>query len=156
MLVSRPSTPLTEWTLISAGGNDAELVDILNKCVYQFFVPTTQLLDQADKLGVLGILQNLGSSTFQFAWGCDTQLDNSEKLINDAAFSNNIAQLIDAAKGKLSPGGKLYYTGYAKFWDEAANDGDWCSKPENSWSISLGVRITAPLTTTIATTTERS
>ncbi|KAF2793294.1 SGNH hydrolase, partial [Melanomma pulvis-pyrius CBS 109.77] len=95
--------------MISAGGNDAELVDILNQCVYQFFSPTN-------------LLEWLAGKT-------------PEKIINDPAFTANIQKLIDEAKLKLNPDGAIYYTGYAKFWDEKMEDLDWCAVPDHAWSM---------------------
>ena len=66
---------------ISAGGNDAGLIDALNDCVFTF-------------KGLLG-----GS--------CDTTLDNIQKVIDSSDFASSADGLISAAKSKLAPGGTM-------------------------------------------------
>lgn len=140
MLVSLVYALMSAYVLTNEGGNDAALVDILNQCVFQFFSPTNILTFLATDTPVGDALKAFGVDLGKYSRTCDEQLDFSENLINDPSFSSNIASLIDATKAKLNAGGTLYYTGYAKFWDEAAADGDWCSDPAHTWSISLRVR----------------
>jgi hypothetical protein len=82
---------------------------------------------------VAEVKEMLGLDTVKFARSCDEQLDTSEKIINDPAFATNVQKLIDTAKLKSNPDGALYYTGYAKFWDERMEDLDWCAS--NAWSM---------------------
>ncbi|KAJ8187243.1 hypothetical protein LV157_004896 [Aspergillus fumigatus] len=64
------------------------------------------------------------------AHGCENQLDRTRDIIAGAAFSKSLDSVIAAAKGKLSPDGMIYYTGYAKFFAE-----DLSSACDNvSWS----------------------
>lgn len=127
--------------LLSASGNDAGLVDILNQCVYQFFAPSNLLAWLASKTPEAIAVKELGGPDInKFARGCDGQMDDSEAMVDAPEFSQGITDLIKAALGKLNDGGTLYYTGYAKFWDQRATDDDWCSAPEHSWSIFLPVR----------------
>ncbi|KAH1392951.1 hypothetical protein KXX49_001196 [Aspergillus fumigatus] len=86
--------------LLSIGGNDAELSSILNQCI--------------------------------FGWAAlaPETLDRTRDIIAGAAFSKSLDSVIAAAKGKLSPDGMIYYTGYAKFFAE-----DLSSACDNvSWS----------------------
>lgn len=124
--------------LTTTGGNDAGLVDILNQCVYQFFSPTDILTFLLGTGTIVEALQNLHLIDIgKYSRTCEQQMDESETLINDQSFSQNIKDLIDAAKTKLASDGTIYYTSYAKFWDDDATDDDWCSKPENTWSVFL-------------------
>ena len=66
---------------ISAGGNDAGLIDALNDCVFTF-------------KGLLG-----GS--------CDQTLDNIQKVIDSDSFASSADGLISAAKTKLAAGGTM-------------------------------------------------
>ncbi|QIW96307.1 hypothetical protein AMS68_001825 [Peltaster fructicola] len=105
--------------LLSAGGNDVELVNILNQCVFQW---TVFRPDQA-------ILGTIASLTEKFDWaknfdwstlsrGCEGQLQITEALIQDPSFQQKIERVIAGARLKLASGGVIYYTGYAKFFSE--------------------------------------
>jgi hypothetical protein len=121
-------------------------VHILNACVYQFLSP--------QELSVEALLEAMRQSGYdevdEFeAWlekiidkikrSCATQLEESEKVLKDKKFQERVEDLIVKSKAKLNKDGAIYYTGYAKFWDERMKDGDWCSKPENTWSVFLSV-----------------
>jgi lysophospholipase L1-like esterase len=73
---------------LSAGGNDVNLIRILNQCVYQF--PTILEL-------------------------CETALAETEKEI-DTVLPGNLDALLEATKKKLSPEGSIFVTGYARFF----------------------------------------
>lgn len=66
---------------ISAGGNDAGLVDVLNDCVYRFKGP--------------------------FSGACDTTLTNVQNTIAGSDLDAKLDGLINAAKSKLSPRGTM-------------------------------------------------
>ncbi|KAL6864240.1 SGNH hydrolase-type esterase domain-containing protein [Trichoderma novae-zelandiae] len=105
--------------LLSAGGNDAELVTILNQCIFQWAV--------LDKTQVA--IAKLSALDKNFAWardydwdslgrGCEGQMDRSLTMINSGLFSARLDSLLNSAKKKLAPDGMIYYTGYAKFFAE--------------------------------------
>ncbi|KAI9372873.1 fibronectin type III domain protein [Aspergillus egyptiacus] len=105
--------------LLSAGGNDAELVKILNHCVFQFL----SLVSDIPKAIKTAVEQGLGWPEDAIDWEawtrtCDQQLTRTEGIIAGAAFSNSLDRVISAAKEKLASDGMIYYTGYAKFWGE--------------------------------------
>ncbi|KAI9829474.1 MAG: hypothetical protein M1819_006294 [Sarea resinae] len=91
---------------ISSGGNDVGLVDDLNDCVFTFKGP--------------------------LSGDCEETLANTQDIIDSDDFSFGLDGLLNAAKDKLAPGGTIYYTGYAKFWDASSNDCDSISW--NIWS----------------------
>jgi hypothetical protein len=135
--------------LLSAGGNDAELVWILNHCVYQFFSPTpaaskeleialkSAAVEQPEIAILLAFYQ---ANKEKFERSCDQQLRISEGIIKSLEFSTRIGVLIEKSKEKLKKdSGAIYYTGYAKFWDTDIAKDDFCSKRENSWSFFYNV-----------------
>ncbi|KAF2121545.1 hypothetical protein BDV96DRAFT_216500 [Lophiotrema nucula] len=75
----------------------------------------------------------------EFSRGCDGQLKVSEDIIKSAQLKGRVEKIIDESKKKLSKDGVIYWTGYAKFFDEDMADDDYCSKPENTWSLFLSV-----------------
>lgn len=66
---------------VSAGGNDASLMDALNDCVFTF----------------KGL----------FGGNCDQTLSKIQTFIDSSAFASSIDSLITAAKSKLAPGGTM-------------------------------------------------
>ncbi|KAK7973639.1 ATPase [Apiospora arundinis] len=98
--------------MISAGGNDAKLNDILNQCVFQWGTITKEQsilakieafeegLEWADKLDWDAASR-----------GCDGQLKYSEDIINSNAFSANMDNILESAKLRLKQG-------YSKFFGE--------------------------------------
>ena len=66
---------------ISAGGNDAGLINVLNDCVYTFY----------------------GG----FSSNCDTTLAKSEQVIDSSDFAASLDGLISEAKSKLASGGLM-------------------------------------------------
>ncbi|CCT67685.1 uncharacterized protein FFUJ_14670 [Fusarium fujikuroi IMI 58289] len=116
--------------LLSAGGNDAELVNILNQCVYQWFALN-------DQHSTVGKVAEMKGEPWAKGWdwdaasrGCLGQLQYSKNIINTDEFSERIDSMIEATKKKLSSDGMIYYTGYAKFW--STDYGSACDKV--SWS----------------------
>uniref|UniRef100_A0A0D2XJ09 Uncharacterized protein n=1 Tax=Fusarium oxysporum (strain Fo5176) TaxID=660025 RepID=A0A0D2XJ09_FUSOF len=80
----RPTDSDQQIILLSAGGNDAELVNILNQCVYQWFA----LKDQHSTVGKVAEMKG--------------QLQYSKNIINSDEFSQKIDSVIEATKKKLS------------------------------------------------------
>ncbi|KAG5808825.1 hypothetical protein H9Q71_006708 [Fusarium xylarioides] len=109
--------------LLSAGGNDAELVNILNQCVYQWFA----LNDQHSTVGKVAEMKGepwaKGWNWDAASRGCLGQLQYSKNIINNDEFSKRIDDMIEATKKKLS-------SEYAKFW--STDYGSACDKV--SWS----------------------
>ncbi|KAI3145381.1 hypothetical protein CBS147326_331 [Penicillium roqueforti] len=116
--------------LLSAGGNDVELSNILNHCIFRWasFTP--------DEVDVARLAAN--ETTFfwkdSFNWenlalGCAGQLARTQEMIADDAFGKSLDTVITAAKLKLASDGMIYYTGYAKFFAEdltsACDDVSW-------------------------------
>ncbi|KAH7344362.1 SGNH hydrolase-type esterase domain-containing protein, partial [Pyrenochaeta sp. MPI-SDFR-AT-0127] len=93
---------------LSSGGNDVGLVDILNHCIYQWFALS-------------------GSK------GCDDQLAKTERLIRDT-LPGNYDRLTAGLKGKLNADRKVFWTGYARFFDDSTTD---CDKV--TWSFWFNV-----------------
>ncbi|KAH1497181.1 hypothetical protein KXV94_004348 [Aspergillus fumigatus] len=112
--------------LLSIGGNDAELSSILNQCIFGW----AALAPETVKMAKEAALKNPDLFPWAAAHGCENQLDRTRDIIAGAAFSKSLDSVIAAAKGKLSPDGMIYYTGYAKFFAE-----DLSSACDNvSWS----------------------
>jgi hypothetical protein len=86
--------------LLSAGGNDVQLGEVLDSCIFQW------------KRG--------GSDK------CEAALNHSQALI-DTELSGNIDALLNALLPKLSPAGKIYYPGYAQFfgYSKACDNVTW-------------------------------
>ncbi|KAH7006558.1 SGNH hydrolase-type esterase domain-containing protein [Fusarium venenatum] len=116
--------------LLSAGGNDAELSNILNQCVFNWFVLNR---NQASTVKLGKILeeewaQNLDIDADVVSRGCQKQLETSQKIIRNPDFDKSLDTLLEATKKKLGNGGMIYYTGYAKFFatgTKECNDVSW-------------------------------
>ncbi|KAJ5178836.1 hypothetical protein N7492_002046 [Penicillium capsulatum] len=120
--------------MLSAGGNDAGLVDILNQCVYQIFAPTKEaaaLMETSPAFKAIEWFKD--ADLHKYTRGCDGTLEDSKKLIEGGEFSKNLDSLLSKTKEKLAKDGKIYYTGYAHFWSDSMSDGDSCSK--KTWSV---------------------
>ncbi|RYP12542.1 hypothetical protein DL765_007244 [Monosporascus sp. GIB2] len=111
--------------LLSIGGNDAELLHVLNQCVFQWGVLNWEQVALAKTAATV-------DKEYQWAkdvdWdslghGCDAQLDRTESIINSDALSSNIDKVLDAAKAKLADDGMVYHTGYGKFFGEDLSPG---------------------------------
>nr|UMZ45336.1 hypothetical protein [Paramyrothecium sp.] len=106
--------------LLSVGGNDVQLVNILNQCIYQWGVLNQEQVEVA-KIAALADPKYEWAESFDWdtlGRGCEGQLDHTESIINSDAFSSSIDKVLEAAKGKLADDGTIYYTGYAKFFNE--------------------------------------
>ena len=66
---------------ISAGGNDAGLINVLNDCIYTFY----------------------GG----FSSDCDKTLANSDQIIDSNDFATSLDGLINDAKSKLASNGNM-------------------------------------------------
>ena len=108
----QPVWPDVDLTFISAhptniyialGGNDAELSNILNQCIYQWAVlnPTQVLVAKAAALANLEYGWMADIDWDALARGCDGQLEHTNRLINGDAFSQSLDNVIAAAKKKL-------------------------------------------------------
>ena len=106
--------------MISAGGNDAELVHILNHCVFQFasFKNAEEVLKKVrEGLKLLDddpVTQaNIDKIDFgKFGRSCEEQLKKSDEIIESKEFSEKLDKAITESKKKISKTGALYYTGY--------------------------------------------
>ncbi|KAH9214784.1 SGNH hydrolase-type esterase domain-containing protein [Leptodontidium sp. 2 PMI_412] len=98
--VSRLGTGYDLITL-STGGNDVGLVNILNQCIYQWN-------------------SNNGNG------GCDNQLTESERLIKDV-LPGNFDKITAELKNKVGSDRRIYWTGYANFFDDSTTDCDGVS-----------------------------
>jgi hypothetical protein len=109
--------------LISSGGNDVGFADIINQCVYQFFSPSKLLITLAEHAALRSDLKKWLEEQLErtgaklpdidlnkYARTCQEQLDESKKMIEDAKFSQGIADLVKNAKSKLSSDGHIFYT----------------------------------------------
>ncbi|KAF2113969.1 SGNH hydrolase-type esterase domain-containing protein [Lophiotrema nucula] len=81
-----------QYIIISAGGNDADLVGILNSCVYSFYA---------------GLHHP----------SCESKLAESRATIASSKLASDLDGLIGIAKSKLAKDGNIYYGGYAGFFD---------------------------------------
>lgn len=89
--------------LTSAGGNDAELTQILNQCIFQMFTLSSFQ-------GIVAKLQALIEDVEwakKMDWGavsrsCEEQLDHSRLIIESKEFNESLDEMIEAAKKKLS------------------------------------------------------
>ncbi|PKY04114.1 fibronectin type III domain protein [Aspergillus campestris IBT 28561] len=99
--------------LLSAGGNDVELSNILNQCIFQWAVFNPTQVNVA-KTAALENSQYTWAKTFDWesiGRGCDGQLARTKQLIAADAFSKSLDSVISAAKKKLG-------SDYAKFFAE--------------------------------------
>ena len=101
-----------QMATLSIGGNDAKLEDILAACIFNW--------DKDIRLD------------------CDKTLDDSQKTIDDDKFAHNLDTALSAVKGAMANAdAKIYWTGYAHFWDDSTND---CDKVTWSFLYNLGNR----------------
>ncbi|KAJ0413256.1 fibronectin type III domain protein [Aspergillus carlsbadensis] len=126
--------------LLSAGGNDAELENILNQCIFQWAVLNPEQVTVAKTAAILDE-ENYGWAK-DFDWdkigrGCQGQLARTKSIVAGAAFTTSLDKLLSAARRKLAPDGMIYYTGYAKFFAQDMSSA--CDKV--TWSTWIYVRI---------------
>ncbi|PGH17920.1 hypothetical protein AJ79_00819 [Helicocarpus griseus UAMH5409] len=105
--------------ILSIGGNDVELSNVLNQCIYQWAVINQEQVALAKATA----LDRMFEWATGFDWealgrGCAKQLDHTRSLIEGEAFSSNVDKVLEAAKTKLAKDGKIYFTGYGKFFGE--------------------------------------
>ncbi|KAK4220604.1 SGNH hydrolase-type esterase domain-containing protein [Podospora fimiseda] len=140
--------------LLSVGGNDAELVNILNSCVYQWanlnkFQAVVGEIEFgrrwkkfSDRINnkvkeILGMevpIEMPDAIDFEkLSRTCDEQLSRTEDIVDSEEYSNKLEAVVHAAKRKLdtSNSGRIYWTGYAKFfgtdYDSACDQVSWTS-----------------------------
>jgi lysophospholipase L1-like esterase len=98
--------PEQDIIIVSAGGNDVSLGDVLDACIFQFRHGSTER--------------------------CEAALQHSQQLIDDT-LSPNLEDLLAALTTKLrSDGlGRIYYPGYAQFFGQATscNNVSWTVWP---------------------------
>lgn len=84
------------------GGNDAELVDILNQCIFQWAVFDWKQV-ATGKLAKLKEEKWAANLDFdKFGRGCLKQLSESHDLIESSDFSKRLDDVLAAAKKKLA------------------------------------------------------
>ncbi|KAG9758271.1 SGNH hydrolase, partial [Aureobasidium melanogenum] len=103
---------------VTAEGNDAHFSSILKRCVY-----------------------GVGSTSI-----CDDRLTDAENLIQSADFRDKINALLSAIVPKLGENGRIYYVGYAPFFDAASTQ---CNNV--SWDFHGGDFVHTKLTTDLRT-----
>ncbi|KAI8938763.1 hypothetical protein NX059_004629 [Plenodomus lindquistii] len=84
---------------LSSGGNDVYLSDLLDHCVYQL-TPGATVMDL-----------------------CKAQMDKTSQTIDNELFGW-LDDLYTALKAKLTDDGKIYVTGYARFWNPRTSQCD--------------------------------
>ncbi|UKZ74641.1 hypothetical protein TrVFT333_002311 [Trichoderma virens FT-333] len=104
--------------LLSAGGNDLELTDVLNQCIFQLFSYTAA----PEILGKIASLKGeswaIGIDFEKYGRGCDLQIQVTKDIVESPKFSQQLDATIKAAQSKLAPDGMIYYAGYARFFSE--------------------------------------
>jgi len=111
-LSSRNSQLTLTQLLISAGGNDALLSDILDHCIFGWRAPSYSVSS------------------------CESTLEKVSDIITDT-LPGALDALITAAKTKLTPRtGRIYYTAYAQFFDQ--DDAQCDSVKWNFWPDPFG------------------
>ncbi|KAK2761656.1 hypothetical protein FQN54_001484 [Arachnomyces sp. PD_36] len=105
--------------LLSVGGNDVELTNILNQCVFQWAVVNQEQVEVAKAAA----FDKEFAWAFDFDWdslgrGCEAQLAHSRSLIDGEDFSKKLDEVLEATKPKLAEDGIVYFTGYGKFFGE--------------------------------------
>ena len=91
---------------LSLGGNDAELTNILNQCVFQWAVLSQLQVIQANAIIAVDAAYHFleGTDFGVYGRGCENQLDRSQAIIEGSVFSSAVDSVISAAKAKLGPG----------------------------------------------------
>ncbi|KAI8718199.1 SGNH-hydro domain-containing protein [Fusarium sp. LHS14.1] len=127
--------------LVSAGANDAEFVNILNHCIYQWasFDSSEKAFDILGN-SIPGLLKDYPHlAEFQIeelTRSCDEQLEISRELVESDEFGQKIDDVLKEAKRKLARDGTIYYTGYAKLFSttmtESCNKVSWSTWTEES------------------------
>lgn len=88
--------------LLSIGGNDIGLLDILNQCIYQWAVFNKQQVNTAKAAALKGDFKWAdGIAWDKLGHGCEKQLKVSKSLIDGDEFSGNIDKVLKEAQKKL-------------------------------------------------------
>lgn len=88
---------------VRIGGNDVQLTNILNQCIFQWAVLNGEQVAVAKAVAI-----KEGIDWAQdFDWdatgrGCEAQLEHTQQLIDSETFSSNIDSVIRNAQKKLS------------------------------------------------------
>ena len=89
-------------TLFPQGGNDVELVNVLNQCIYQWAT-----LDR--KQSLVGEIAKLKEEEWaqyidfdKLSRGCEGQIDVTAQIIQSEQFSKQLDTTIDMAKLRLA------------------------------------------------------
>ena len=91
-----------QMAMLTIGGNDAKLSDILNNCIYNWKLNNGQ-----------------GNPD------CDGTLDRSQAAIDDPTFASNFDEMINKLKPLMADtNSKIFWTGYSHFWDDSTNQCD--------------------------------
>lgn len=93
--------------LLSGGGNDVKLTDVLNQCIFQW-AAVSKTQTQVAKAAIL-LNPAYEWLTAKVDWdaisrGCDGQLDHTGGLIDGLEFTSSLSKLIEHAKLKLAAG----------------------------------------------------
>ncbi|KAI1370819.1 hypothetical protein F4677DRAFT_464907 [Hypoxylon crocopeplum] len=105
--------------LLSIGGNDDELLNVLNQCIFQRGVVTKEQVAVAK----VAAIYKKYSWAKTWDWdaigrGCAGQLERTRQLVESDEFVKKIEAVLDLATEKLAADGMIYYTGYGKFFNE--------------------------------------
>ena len=107
-----PKMQNSQVITVSAGGNDANLADILNYCVYMWLT--------------------------RWFRSCEDALKDSQNAINADKYTTDLNDLMKAVSGKLiDANSRIYWVGYEQFWDTTTND---CDKVTWSFTRNYGFR----------------
>lgn len=105
---------MLEFTLTnstSVGGNDVELTNILNQCVFQWAVFNWEQVEVAEVASAFDDKYDWaeGYDFEALGRGCAGQLSRSANLIASSDFSNSLDAVLSAAQAKLADGFVLTY-----------------------------------------------
>ncbi|KAF5660854.1 integrin alpha n-terminal [Fusarium heterosporum] len=105
---------------LSIGGNDIGLISLLNSCIFQMGVFTKA---QAAIAKLAAEVDKKYTWAKDFDWeslsrGCEGQIQYSVSLAASDTFAKGLDDVLSAAKKKLNKQGRIYVTGYAKFFAE--------------------------------------
>lgn len=92
--------------LLSAGGNDAELSNVLNMCVFQWASFQRNEVDKLKQQVEKGDMHDELKKRFDWEAllrNCAGQLDHTRDIINSGGFASSLDNVINAAKPKLAP-----------------------------------------------------
>jgi len=97
--------PGQQVIMISSGGNDAELFNLLNQCIYQFasLMPdkVQEAIEETKKNDLFGWAADYDFEPL--GRGCEDQLRHTANIIASQDFDDMVDRLINAAKLKLAP-----------------------------------------------------